>query len=304
MKDLFIIPQSEKSIIAKVKFGNILEIGKIDIPFNSKSVISENELIVSLCFDTKVLRIFDINGDLIHEINNFGYKALACKENTIFLGGDNKIISEHEKGELFSIIDLNDLEFQLKNIKLPIRVMDGKSIDDILINSNELILVDNVVFPKYILRYDITITNNPIHLDTDDLPNNGTYEHIIKGDINNEWLALFSSTAGMYGSSQYITIEGKNAGTLSTHVFRYDERRAKRLHINNSTFKFIDICLIHNYLFIIRTDGFGYVDLNNQISNNNFIKLSTKLNGFNRMLKTNSNDLILINEYDYELVEL
>jgi len=38
VKDIFIIPQSNASIIARVKNGTISEIKTIDIPYNSKTV--------------------------------------------------------------------------------------------------------------------------------------------------------------------------------------------------------------------------------------------------------------------------
>ena len=53
MNELIIIPRSEDCIIASLEGEVITEIGKIDIPGNSKSIITKNNLIVSLCFDSK-----------------------------------------------------------------------------------------------------------------------------------------------------------------------------------------------------------------------------------------------------------
>jgi hypothetical protein len=299
MATCFIIPQSGQSIIAQLINGEIHEIRKIDIPFQSKSVITENNIIVSICFELKSLKIFNVEGVLLKEINNVSYKAIACKKNTVYFGGEftDDDTDYHVKGEMFSVIDFNNLDFQLSEITLPIHVVMGKSIDDILINENRLILLDNVVYPKYILEYDITNPSEPVHIKTKHLPNNGTYEHIIKGDINNEWMIIFSSTAGRGGVSQHITISGKKEEILSID---------KPWHTINKRipgYTFEDICLKDHFLFILRSDALGFIDLNKTISKRNFKKLKIALTQFHSIIKSPCNTLILINENSYEKIE-
>lgn len=53
MNDLFVIPQSDNSLIAKIEDETIIEVGRINISYNSKNIITENKLIVSLCFESK-----------------------------------------------------------------------------------------------------------------------------------------------------------------------------------------------------------------------------------------------------------
>lgn len=300
MVPYFIIPQSGKSIIAQIINGEIHEIRKVDIPFQSKSVITENNTIVSICFDLKSLKIHNIQGVLLKEINNVSYKAIACKKNTVYFGGEctDDDTDNYAKGEMFSVIDFNNIDFQLSEIELPIQVVMGKSIDDILINENRLILLDNVVYPKYILEYDITNPSAPFHIKTKHLPNNGTYEHIIKGDINNQWMVIFSSTAGRGGVSQHITISGEKDETLSID---------KPWHSINKSIRgytYEDVCLIGHFLIILRSDTLGFIDLKKTISKRNFKKIPSKLTQFHSIIKSPCNTLVLINENAYEIVGL
>lgn len=295
MNNLFVIPQKKESRIAIINNDHVLEIGSINIPFKSKSVISNNDLIIALYFKSKVLKIFDIRGELLWEKQNVPYNSIACKENVVYLGGNYNYGDEHNYGELFSVLDLGKDGFQLNNIDLPIDVKIGKSVDDILINDNNLILVDNIVYPKFLLEYDVSVPNNPIHLITKELPCNGTYEHIIKGDINNDWLVLFSSTVGQYFSCQHISVSGKTEGIISIcDCLLINEKRK---------YDILDICLVANRLYVLRTDGLGYVDLDGEISECSFIKISTRIQDIKQIIKTPSNVLIAVSKNEYELIK-
>jgi len=251
-----------------------------------------------LCFDLKELRIFDINGKLINEKFNFNYKSIACKKNTVYFGGEYNSEDFFKFGETVVLIDFDNSDFNLVEIYLPIELIHGKSIDDILINGNDLILVDNIVFPKYIIMYDISTPKNPLHTKTDELPNNGTYEHIVKGDINNNWMILFSTTVGDRGSSQYVSISGKKKGRLSIHKSWDQENTGFLIPIIN------DICLIDNHLFILMNKELGYVDLNDDITISNFKKITTKHTDLKRIFKSPDNCLIVINENEFEQVKM
>jgi len=305
MNNVIVIPQNKNSIIASIENETITEIGKIAIPFNSKSIITKNSLIVSLNFDSNSLNIYNLDGDLLFRQENAYYKAINFKNNIVYLGGENKIPlgRDSRKGEMFSVINLENINFELKTIDLPINAIEGKSIDDILINKNELILVDNLIFPKYLIKYDISLPNTPVHISKEKLPNNGTYEHIIKGDINNDWFVIFSSTTGRGGSYKHITISGKTKGHLlvqsSLYPFFYDDEESKK---ELKSYSFRDIALVENYLFILRTDGLGYIDLNKKIANENFKFINTNISNISKIIKSNSGKLIAVNEDRYVLI--
>ena len=286
----FVIPQANGSFIAKIEDGEVHKLHHIDIPFNSKSVISDNGLVVSLCRERNLLRIHEISGKLITEKKGSDYKAIACRGNTVFLGGEYEDESSKE-GEVFVLLNLEDPNFEIKEIRLPIKLSEGKGIDDLLILEEELLVVDNMIFPKYLFRYDISSPNDPKHLETINLPKNGPYEYIIKGDLNEHWLVLFSSTIGRQGAKQHLSISGKEEGHISI-----GRNLKEKYHIK-------DFCLLKSELYILRSDCLGKIKLEEGINMDNFKEIITKKNTWERIVKTPTNQIILIEPNAHELVE-
>jgi len=303
MENLFIIPQLGFGIIASVENDEIVKYGTVDIPYKSKSVVSNNFRVVSICLDTKELKIHILRGKLIKSFSQYDFRCIAKKGNVIYLGG-MQIKDEFRSRELISILDLEKPDsFSLQNLKVPIDFNYGKSIDDILTVDDKLILVDNIVYPKYLFEYDISEPSKPIHTKTIELRNNGTYEHIIKGEANKDWLILFSATVGMYGSSSYINISGKKSGCLDFQkpANLYRETTPEGLQ-EDDKYNFKDICLINDNLFILREDGFYFLDLNGTISKSNLIQIETRLEDADKLIKTPCNRILAVNDVDYELI--
>ncbi|MEK6480158.1 hypothetical protein WJR50_21625 [Catalinimonas sp. 4WD22] len=298
MNDTIVIPQLSNSIIAKVSKQGITKIGEIDIPFDSKSIVTKNDLVVSLCFETQTLTVHDTAGSLLLEKGDSQYKAINVKGNIVYLGGEYR--SRYPfKGEMFSVLNLEDVNLSPTTMDLPIKVVEGKSIDDILIKGSDLILVDNVVYPKYLIKYDISTPEHPTHLETIQLPSGAPNDHIIKGDINEDWTVLFSSASYHGGNSQNISVSGKTEGYL---------------HLNKSwlsiisddpysKISYIDFSLVNNYLYVLRSDGLGYIDLNKKISNEDFIPIKTENSNFSRLIKSRSNRLVAVYGRGYELID-
>lgn len=361
MNTKFIIPQKYGSCVAQIKNDDICVEEYLPISYNSKSIFTENGLLVVLAFDEKELRIYDktFTYQLIFE--EATYLCLNTKENIIYLGGIYNSSGEgldYIEGELFSILDLNDFNFEKyvqvnksnfevnpfkklfikthtsklydlqKNelyaeIEIPIKKVKGKAIDDILILNNELILVDNIVFPKYIFYYDISKPKKPKHIKTLKLANNGTYENIIKGDINKNYLVLFSSTVGMGGGSKYLNIikgELEKVDKLYWKVYSSSEllksssidwQKQSYTEIGelidkekntNKTEYLQDFTLIDNYLILLTTHQLGYLNLNEKIKLENMILLK-KPYPFSKLIKTPCNQIIAYNETEYEWIE-
>ena len=163
---------------------------------------------------------------------------------------------------------------------------------------NKLVLVDNIVFPKYILEYDISDSKNPKHLETKELENNGTYEHIVKGDLNENWLILLSSTVGRGGSSDHIVIDGKTKGYIAVHRGRPFNRDIIEIQESES---FNDICLINNVLYVLIDSTVYTLDLNGSISRDNMKNVDSKLNSVKRIIRTPDDGVILVshnNKYE------
>ncbi len=139
-------------------------------------------------------------------------QTLAIKDDVLYLGGfevvhqSKKSFSKVNKGEMAGFFDLTRDEPVWHSLPLPIDMQEGKSIDDVLVYDDKLVLVDNIMYPKYLFEYDITNPLSPVATKTIDLPNNGTYEHIHRGSINSNWMALLSGGVGRAGSSEYVSV--------------------------------------------------------------------------------------------------
>ncbi len=72
---------------------------------------------------------------------------------------------------------------------------DGKRIDDLLVDGDRLIAVDNIVIPKYLLRFDVSNPRQAVHNQTKEIPFHSSYEQIHSGAIGADWVALLSTSA-------------------------------------------------------------------------------------------------------------
>ena len=222
MKNLFIIPQKTQSIIATIENEKLVNIGPIDIPYGSKTVYCQKHgIFVSINFKEKALKMYRENGEYIGFNNQFNFSSIAIKDDVVYLGGAYKK-KKNGLGELCSLLDLSQVDFKFKQINLPIVAVKNKAIDDIVIIGNKLILLDNIVFPKYIFEFDISNPRVPIHTNTINLPDNGTYEHIVKGDGNEKWLGIKSSTVGDFGQAQHLNVLGERKVQFD-YVLRRDQ---------------------------------------------------------------------------------
>lgn len=303
---IFIIPLQDKSLICTIKNNAIKELGSFPKTINSKSIIVNNKFICSI--DT-LISIFDINGKLIKQIqSDFNPSCLNSKGNVVYLGGSNRN-KDHKVGEIFAILDLGKNDFTLELKEIPIEVSYGKSIDDILIFENKLILVDNIVYPKYLLEYDITDSKNPKHTITKELANNGTYEHIIKGELNKNWLILLSSTTGMGGSSDYISITkrtliSRSSGISAHRPSHWMSRKSEDEYDNNedSHKNFNDICLMDNLLYVLVDSSVYSLDLKTVHANENLKKVPSKLSSIQKIIHIADDRMVFIGRNNtYEL---
>ncbi len=296
LNSMFIIPLNHKSLICKIENNEIQEVGCFPKTTDGKSIIVNDEFICSI--DSQIT-VFDIKGKLLKVINSdFEATSLNSKNKVVYLGGKSNN-SKTNAGEIFAILDLGSKNFKLNNIKIPISISYGKAIDDILILNNKLLLVDNIIYPKYLIEYDITDSKNPKHIQTKRLENNGTYEHIVKGDLNDNWLVLLSSTVGMGGSSDHIVIEGKTKGRISVHR-KFEFNRASKTE-KNGLESLKDICLIDNMLYVLVGSFVHSLDLNKEISKEKLKEVDVRLKSIKKIIRAPDMKLIFVspdNKYE------
>lgn len=208
----------------------------LNIPYSSQNAIDSKGNIFILDLKKKELQVYNTKGDLIAFNNQYDCQTIAIKEDILYMGGHCKKKVMNKIEEIFAVVSIREIDFGRKQIELPVRKVKlpvvfvaGKSIDDILIVDNLLILVDNIVMPKYNLYFDITTPDNPTYIETELIQDNGTYEHIHKGEINEDWMALLSSTVGRSGNAWHIRVGGKTEGVLTvTNQFRQSARNDDR----------------------------------------------------------------------------
>lgn len=304
----FIVPQKTGSFIGRVENNKIVIQSTIDVPFQSKSVILKNGLIVSLCFsengsENNTIKIFDAAAQLLWKKENVSYRAIAFKDNTVYLGGEYSTqYNVSGNSGMFSLMNLDSIHFDSIDIRVPIEQKEGKAIDDILILDESLALVDNIVFPKFIIYYDISEPTTPIYKCINELPNNGTYEHIVKGDISQFGTVLLSATVGQFGSGDHISILDR--GCLSTNdsqdMLSSDIKdKYERNKLRNIT----DICLINENLYFIADKNLMCLKLSSEIKLSNCFEVNTRIKpSIDRLLKTPCGQLLVFNSTAFELI--
>jgi hypothetical protein len=230
------------------KVGNDLEkLETLPFSYNELYAFDKNELVIVNNDSTK-FHYGKIYEKKFHEEikmnfpEKFIINTLELKDGYIFLGGN------WDSGELFYVFDIKSKEFHA--VPIPDEVYQpGKAIDDILFFEDKIIVVDNMIVPKYLIFYSALDLPQLGEGQVFKLPINGTYEHIYKGDINSEYLVLLSGTiSGWVGSSDHISIlKFNDLGSNFSISTKSD----------NNSFEYItlkDILLVNNRIYIAQKD--------------------------------------------------
>ncbi len=291
-KMLTIIPQARCGLIADVTDKRIRVIAKFDIPYNSVSKIVDNKIIVTLDRNRKQLLLHKIDGTYLKSTKvPFGI-TMNIKDNIAYVGGNA------QNGEVCYMIDISSESLGIQNIKLPEPMTSGKAVDDILILGNTMLLIDNIVFPKYTFVYDISIPNKPLHLQTIQLPHDRTYENIIKGDMNEEWIVYLSSASCYEGGNvKYITVHRKKNLT-----FTFADIECPYNSAPVPSFK--DIALVNDRLYVLTNWGLGYYDLMDPNVKSDDLKFVKEKIFSSRILKVNDDILIVVSKNTYKKIDL
>ncbi len=289
---LTIIPQQDHGLIVEIVDNTVKILHKFDIPYNSISKIIDNKIIVTLDKSNKQLLLHTIDGVFIKSIKvPFGL-AMNVKESVVFIGGNAN------GGEVCYMVDSDSEDQVLQNINLPVPMAYGKAVDDILILGDKMLLIDNIVFPKYTFEYDISDPNKPVWVETVKLPHNRTYENIIKGDMNKDWIIYLSSASCEEGGYvRYITCHKKRnlTFTFANIECPYDSKPVPF---------FKDIALINDRLYVLTNWGLAYYDLMTPNVKSSDLKFIKQKIFANKILKVNDNMLIVVSEKTYKKIDL
>jgi hypothetical protein len=103
----------------------------------------------------------------------------------------------------------------------------GKAIDDVLVDDQNLVLVDNIVFPKYLFVYPWPADGGlPADPQIVELPFSRVYEHIEKGQMSAGYIALLSTSAGEGGVGIYVSVL-RRGDWAPVVVFAFEQSRTE-----------------------------------------------------------------------------
>ncbi len=261
----FILPRGKHSAICTLKNKEIVEVAPVSFPAGSYFAIAEKWI---ACITQKGRKISLLK---IAENNKFApypaiilpkkyhADAIAIVDNTLFVGGvcGNEILGRYDLSTESPTWVSLEIPEQLKRF--------GKSIDDLLIDGDRLIAVDNMVFPKWLLLYDISKPDSPQLCSYPELENHGTYEKIRMGALGLNWVALLSSSTGMVGSCTYISLMKKNELIEKIVITRKPQPRLPYIPLEDDDypyFRWEKICFLDDVLLIAAyKGGVGVLDL-------------------------------------------
>jgi hypothetical protein len=198
------------------------------------------EKLATLNTGTKKLEIINFHTNEVAQLvlpYKFEPKSVLLNSDNLFVGGifqNEMLVQFHLKTQEWYSLDIPD-EF-----KIP-----GKAIDDLLANETQLIAIDNIVDPKYLIYYNLNMTSKVSLSHVFELKGTGTYEHITRGFHSENYLGLISDTWGECGAFEYISIYVKKDMDRS---FSMMLKECRDLSQDNKN-RIIDLAIIDNTLF-------------------------------------------------------
>jgi len=218
-KHYYILPRGKHSGVYANAGNDIIEIAPLSFPREGQITISDSGWIVYIARHGKRLSIARIDSSntltaLPPIILPGRYKAFATAiaDDILYVGGNCG-------REVLGLFHLRDKHPEWISLNVPDEIKKrGKHIDELIIDDHRLIAVDNVVFPKWILTYDISVPEKPCMMDKIEISAHGTYENILDAALGNNWLALLSRTVGRNGSFMHLGLYDK-AGLSEYYSF-------------------------------------------------------------------------------------
>lgn len=305
---IFLLPKGEVMMTAKIEDNEIKILKKTLFPSNKRYSISEAGLAACLDKEKKLIIYGFLKDDgEMEDISILPFpsmispKSICILKNHFILGGENNHdfsnnINSHELVATYSI-----LKNEFSKVEMPFKEYD-KCIDDLLLDNHKVIAVDNIVYPKYLLEYDFKNPDFPHLIVSHSLPENGTYESIKKGTLNDSYIALLSSSFGMDGGGKYVNIFRR--GDYQSYI-RLSQWYGMSNQDNEKKYYWRDILLLpkRNVLLIpSNEDGIGIYYIDDSMINQNGTEDCDSIQYFNSwdkkvikiLLPPQSNENILV----------
>ncbi len=213
-RSLLVLPRGHAATLCTVEGERIVEIAPLDCSPLAAWAVSDRGWVACLASEGRTVSLARVDdaGKVLSRPDlalSDGQQAacIAFRGEVLYVGGT----CGKEAAGLF---DLARERPTWTPLELPENLRkDGKRIDALLVDGDRLVAVDDLLFPKWLLAYDAADPRSPRLAEVVRLPVHGTYEHIVAATLGTNWLAVFSTTIGMFG-------EGRHVGLLDRRTLR------------------------------------------------------------------------------------
>ena len=249
--DYFFLLKDEMTISVNTFSHTIKEIKTYRISGRSLFTTDHKQRLAILDPDKNYISLYDIRTSrelklsIPFEIEPI---AILLTDENLFIGG---------KSGKEMLIQYHIQTKKWHQLEIPNEVLQfGKSIDDLVVNDKYLIVIDNVLIPKYILFYHRNSTARLEFSHFKMLNANGAWESIHQGKITPAYLGIYSTTSSGYvGEYEHITIY---AGLDLRRSFAISVKSQWNLHL------FKDFLILGDKLFIAHKEkGLGTLEIKN-----------------------------------------
>jgi hypothetical protein len=145
------------------------------------------------------------HGDVLYVGGSLARDPAEARDREALLGAARE---PRETGpETVGLFDLALEQPAWQPLELPEQLRKaGKAIDALVVDRSRLVAVDNLIFPVWLLSYDAADPRSPRLVESLQLPSHGTYEHVASATLGTGWLAVFSTTIGMFGQGRHVCL--------------------------------------------------------------------------------------------------
>ena len=286
---LNILPQNPNSLIISYKNGEIKQEGFINVGYNSVSIYT-GKYYVSINKNKNKVIVFNDDIELVKEFNDQNFICCAEKKGVVYFGA----LKEKSNSYGFQKLNTNKDELILEGIELPVHFSNGKAIDDIGITGNDLYLFDNIIYPKFVIRY--TIVGEELEFHSISRLRASTYETINRGKVNEKWRVILSTSMGRQGLSKHISVRGSKEYWKTFNVSSTSHYEAHYKAIK-------DIELFDDYLYFLTEGELFRVDLN-VFDKKEALSIKYCDKEFEKLMKIGDDRLALIGPESHAIIDL
>jgi hypothetical protein len=136
----------------------------------------------------------------------------------------------------------------------------GKGIDGFAVHEGMLIAVDDIVLPRYLIRYDVRDPRAPVLVEARHLPHHSSAERIRAVASDGGAMVLLSSSANRGRMSQHVALY--DLASLEERAVLHTEQRGSWRRAGARPIDFTSVALTGDTLWIAaRADGIGVLDV-------------------------------------------